>query len=168
MNWLLLVIAIILVWRIVEGFKRGMVKEIISLVSLIVLCLAVLLLGTALRKYFQKDIVSMVAAIILLLILCIIHRILSLLFFSFKAVSKLPVIHMADKLLGAVIGVLETALLIWTIYSLIIIFELGIIGKQIVEYTYSSQILSTLYKYNYLQHFVDFLSNKLQIAQNVL
>ena len=41
MNWLLIIVAVILVWRIAEGVRRGMVKEIISFVSLIVLCLVV-------------------------------------------------------------------------------------------------------------------------------
>lgn len=168
MNWLLLIAAIVLIWRIVEGFHRGMVKEIISCVSLIVLCFAVLLIGTALSKYFKKDIISMAVAIILLLVLCIVHRLLSLVFFSAKVVSKLPVVHSTDKVLGAVIGVFETVLLIWTVYSLINVFGFGIIGKQIIEYASNSQILTALYQYNYLLHFVEFLADKLHIAQVVL
>lgn len=82
MNWLLLVVAIILIWRISVGAKRGMVKEIISFISLAVLCLAVALLGTILSQYLEKDITSMVVAIILLLLLCIAQRILGLVFFQ--------------------------------------------------------------------------------------
>ncbi|HKM34644.1 MAG TPA: CvpA family protein [Lachnospiraceae bacterium] len=168
MNWLLLIAAIVLIWRIAEGFHRGMVKEIISFVSLVVLCIAILLIGTALSKYFKKDIVSMAVAIILLLVLCIVHRLLSLVFFSAKVVSKLPVVHATDKVLGAVIGVLETVLFIWTVFSLIIVFDFGIIGKQILEYAASSQILVALYQYNYLLHFVEFFADKLHIAQVIL
>lgn len=168
MNWLLIICAIVLIWRIAEGFHRGMVKEIISFVSLVVLCLAVLLIGTALNKYFEKDIISMAVAVILLLLLCIAHRLLSVVFFSAKVISKLPVIKVADKLLGAVIGALETVLLIWTVFSLIILFELGVIGKQILEYAASSEILTTLYRYNYLQHFVELLAEKLHIVNVML
>lgn len=68
MNWLVILAILILAWRISEGVKKGMVKEIISFVSLIVLSLAVALLGMALSKYFQKDMISMAVAIILLLL----------------------------------------------------------------------------------------------------
>lgn len=161
MNWLLIIAAVVLIWRIAEGIHRGMVKEIISFVSLIVLCLVIALLGTALSNYFKRDIISMVVAIILLLVLCIAHRLLSLVFFSAKLISKLPVIHSCDKLLGAVIGVLETVLFLWTVYSLIIAFGVGMLGQQVLQYTGDSRILSFFYKYNYLQHLVDFLAGKL-------
>lgn len=163
MNWLLIAVAVVLVWRIAEGIHRGMVKEIISFVSLIVLCLAVALLGTALSKYFEKDMVSLAVAIILLLILCIAHRLLSLVFFSAKLISKLPVIHSMDKVLGAFIGVLETILLLWVLYSLVITVGMGMAGPQIVQYASENPVLSFLYKYNYLQHFVDILAQKMNL-----
>lgn len=164
MNWLLIVAALILVWRIAEGIHRGMIKEIISFVSLIVLCLAVALLGTALSKYFEKDIAGMLVALILLLVLCIAHRLLSLVFFSAKLIAKLPVIHSLDKVLGAAIGVLETILLVWTVYSLIIAFGMGMVGTQIIHYASENRILSFLYNYNYLQDLVEFLAQKMNMA----
>ena len=160
MNWLLIIAAVILVWRIAEGIHRGMVKEIISFVSLVVLCLMVGLLGTALSRYFEKDIISVVVAILLLLILCIAHRLLSLVLFSAKLISKLPVVHSCDKLLGALMGVLETVLLLWTVYTLIRIFGLGMAGQQLLEYAAQNPVLSFLYKYNYLQLLVDTLAAK--------
>lgn len=164
MNWLLLIAAIVLVWRIAEGLHRGMVKEIISFVSLVVLCLTVALIGTALSKYFEKDIISMIVAIVLLLILCIVHRLLSIVFFSAKLVAKLPVVKTVDKLLGAVIGVLETIVLLWTLFSLIITFGMGMLGQQILQYVMDSKILSIIFNYNYLQVLVDMIAQKLQIG----
>ena len=32
MNWLLIIVALVLIWRIAEGVERGMVKEVISFV----------------------------------------------------------------------------------------------------------------------------------------
>ncbi len=164
MNWLLLIAAIVLIWRIAEGLHRGMVKEIISFVSLVVLCLTVALIGTALSKYFEKDIISMIVAIVLLLILCIVHRLLSIVFFSAKLISKLPVVKTVDKLLGAVIGVLETIVLLWTLFSLIITFGMGMLGQQVLQYVVDSKILSVVFNYNYLQVLVDLIAQKLQIG----
>lgn len=163
MNILLIVLALILIWRVVESYKRGMVKEIISFVSLIVLCVAVVLLGSALSNYFEKDIISMVVAIILLLVVCIAHRLLGLVFFSAKLVSKLPVVSSFDKLLGIVIGVLETIIIIWTIYALIMSFGMGMIGQQILSYVQDSKILTALYQYNYLAKWLGVLVDKISI-----
>ena len=158
MNWLLIIMAVILIWRVAEGIHRGM--EIISFISLVVLCLVIGLLGTALSKYFEKDILSMIVAILLLLILCVAHRLLSLVLFSAKLISKLPVVHSCDKLLGALMGVLETVLLLWTVYTLIRTFGLGMAGQQLLEYAAQNPVLSFLYKYNYLQLLVDTLAAK--------
>lgn len=162
MNWLLIIAIVILVWRIAEGIRRGMVKEIVSFVSLVVLSIAVALVATGIGKYFEKDFISMVMVILMLLVLCIVHRLLSMFFFSAKLIAKLPVIHSVDKLLGAVIGVLETILLIWTVYSLIMAFGMGMLGEQILEYARESRIMRTLYQYNLLQVLVEFIAGKLK------
>lgn len=169
MNWLLIVAAVLLIWRIAEGIHRGMVKEIISFISLIVLCLVVGLLGTALSKYFEKDIVGIIVTVILLLVLCIAHRLLSLVFFSAKLIAKLPVIRTADKLMGAVIGVLETVLLLWTVYSLTITFGLSTWwGEAVRACAAENPILRFFYKYNYLQHWVEFFAQKLKLLGVIL
>jgi len=163
MNLLLIIVGIVLIWRVVEGFRVGMVREIISFVSLVVMSVSVVLLGIALSSYMDKDIVKMVVAIILLLLLCIAHRIISLVFFSAKLISKLPVVHGIDRLLGGVVGVLETILIVWVIFALIMTFGLGIIGDQIVLYVKESWLLSFLYEHNYLAYWVSILGEKMSI-----
>lgn len=84
--------------------------------------------------------------------------------FSAKLVAKLPVIRTADKLCGAVIGVLETILLLWTMYSLTIAFGLQTWWGELVQSCAAeNSILRFFYKYNYLQHGVEFLAQKLKI-----
>lgn len=161
MNWLLIILAFILLWRVVEGFKRGMVKEIISFISLIVLCVVVILIGSALGSYLEKDMVSMAVAVILLIVLCIAHRILSFFLFSAKLVSKLPVIHSMDKLLGVIFGLAETVMLIWTAYILLMTFDTGAIGQQVLAYVQENRVLTFLYEYNYLAKWVGMLSDKI-------
>ena len=168
MNWLLIVAALVLVWRIAEGIERGMVKEIISFVSLVVLCLTVALIGTAVGKYLDKDIISMIVAIVLLLILLIVHRLLGFVFFSAKLIVKLPVIKLLDKILGAVFGLLETLVLLWTLFSVIMAFETGVFGSMIAQYVENSKILGFIFKYNYLQVLVDYLAQKMQIGIGLL
>ena len=150
MNWLLIIIIAILIWRVVEGIHRGMVKEIISFVSLTFLCGAAILVWNILNNYMQKDILKIIVATLLLLILLITHKILGIVFFSAKLLSHLPVIHSANKLLGAFIGVLETILIIWILFTFS--DQMGAIGDIIVDCAGQYKFTRILYDHNLLQN----------------
>lgn len=160
MNLLLIVMGVILLWRVITGFKEGMVKEIISFVSLVVMSVAIILLAIALNSYMGQNIMKMIVAVILLLVLCIAHRIISVVFFSAKLIAKLPVVHGLDRLLGGVVGVMETVVILWVVYALIMNFGLGVIGEQIILYVKESRLLTFLYENNYLAYGVSLLSEK--------
>ena len=154
MNIMVLVVLLILVSKMVDGYKKGMVKEVISFISLIVLCTVAALISLGLHSYMEKEFVGVFVAILLLCILLIAHQLLGIVFFPAKLVSKLPVIHWVDKLLGMVVGALEVVLIIWTVYLFIMYMGLGMLGQQILAYTQESQMLSWLYKYNILADWV--------------
>lgn len=163
MNVLLLIIGVVLIWRVVEGFRVGMVKEVISFVSLIVMSIAIVLLGVTLSSYMKKEVMQMVVAVILLLVLCIVHRIIRLIFFSAKMVSHLPVVHGVDRLLGGVVGVLEAVLIVWVMFSLVMSFGMGVPGQQILLSVKESPILTWLYEHNYLAYWIGNLSEKISL-----
>ena len=141
--------------KIMDGYKKGMVKEIISFVSLVVMCVVVLLLGSGLHSYMEKEILGVVIAILLLVILGIAHHALKLVFFSAKLISKLPIVHSADKILGMLVGALEVVLILWTVYTFIMYFEMGMVGNLIIEYSRGSKILTWLYEHNMLAGVVE-------------
>ena len=144
MNLLVIVVLLVLLWKVSEGYRRGMVKEIISFVSLIVLCIVAVLISSGLKSYSEHEYLGIVVAVFLL----------GLVFFSAKLISKLPVIHWADKLLGVVVGALETLLLLWTVYTFIMTFGLGMVGQVILTYTQENPVLLWLYRYNYLAQWI--------------
>lgn len=145
-NILFIILLLILIWRIASGFQKGMVKEIISFVTLVVLSLLVVLLGLGLDSYMDKEIIRVVVVVILILILIIAYRLLDFFFFTAKLFAKLPVVKTADKLLGAVIGIAETIIIIWVMYALLSIFDMGNIGVQLWTYINDNMILKYLYK----------------------
>ena len=155
MNILLLAVIVVTILKIMDGYKKGMVKEIISFVSLVVMCVVVLLLGSGLRSYMEKEILGVVIAVLLLVILGIAHHALKLVFFSAKLISKLPIVHSADKILGMLVGALEVVLILWTIYTFIMYFEMGMIGNLMIEYSRDSKILTWLYEHNMLAGVVE-------------
>ncbi len=163
MNLLLIVVAILLLCNIVDGYKKGMVKAIISFVSLIVLCIVVALIANGLQSYLDGEILSVVIMVLLLGVLGIAHHLLGVVFFSAKLIAKLPIVHSLDKVLGIVFGVLETVLIIWTIYTFTMMLDMGVIGKQIMEYTRNSSILTWFYEHNHLAHWVQQLGAQFNI-----
>lgn len=163
MNIMLLIVLLCIIFKLVDGYKKGMVKEIISFVSLVVLCVVVVLISAGLHSYMEKQIVGVIIAILLLAVLGIAHHLLGVVFFSAKVISKLPVIHWADKILGMVVGVLEVVLVLWTLYTFIMYFELGMVGNLILEYTRQSELLKTVYQYNMLAPIVESVLNQLPI-----
>ena len=163
MNWLVIVFLVLLIWRMCAAYKRGMVKEIVSLVSMLVLSLAVGLIGTAVISYFEQDTISLIIAVILLVVLCVANQVVSVALFPAKVLAKLPIISWVDKLCGVIIGVLETILILWTLYTLLVTIDTGAIGQQILIWVQENPILTFLYEYNYLAKLIGEILNKLMI-----
>lgn len=104
-------IGLIFLWRIVTGFKRGMVKEIISLIAMAVAGVCVLLILSAIGNYMEQEIGKLVQVIAVLFVVCLIYRIVNVLLDSLKLIAKLPIIKGLDKIFGAVVGFAEAGLI---------------------------------------------------------
>ena len=154
-NYLLICFAVLAIINIVAGYKRGMVKAIISLVSLVILCVVISLLAYGISSYNGGNIFHVVLTVILLTVLGVVHHLLSVVFFSAKLIAKLPVVHSLDKLLGIVFGAVETVLILWTLYTFVMVMDLGEIGKMIVVWTEDSRLLTWLDRHNYLAQGMD-------------
>lgn len=154
MNILLIAVAIAAVCKMIDGYKKGMVKEIISLVSLIVLCFVAALIANGVNSYTDGQVINVIASVFLLCLLGIAHHLLGVVFFSAKVISRLPVIHFLNKLLGIVFGAFEVILFLWTVYTFIMLMDIGIVGSIISEYTADSEILTWIYQHNYLAYLI--------------
>ena len=161
LNLLLIITAVILLCMVVDGYKKGMVRCLISLISLLITCVVLFLLGNALSSYFDGRFFNVIITLLLLAAIGLVHHLLNVVFFSAKVISKLPIVHSLDKLLGIVVGILETVLIVWTIYAFDIFRDLGSLGQVIVDYTRDSKILTCLYENNYLAYLIEQLGQKL-------
>ncbi len=161
MNIVLLAAIVLLIIKILDGYKKGMVKEIISFVSLTFTCIVVVIVGAGLHFVKSSQIAGVLVAILLLAVLGIVHHFLRLIFFSANLISKLPVISFGNKLLGMVVGALEVILLLWTVYTFAMYYDLGAIGDIIIEGSKDSIILSKVYSFNLLAPIVESVLAKL-------
>ena len=68
-NILLIIAILYAAFKVVDGYKKGIVKEIISLVSLVVLCAVVTLLANGISNYQKGNFFNVIVVFILLAIL---------------------------------------------------------------------------------------------------
>lgn len=108
----LIIIAIIFIWRIVAGFRKGMVQEITSLIVMGVAGFCVVLILGAISSYSNQEIGKTIQMVAVLIVVCLVYRLVHVLFTSLELISKLPIIKGVDKLLGAVVGLAEAGLIV--------------------------------------------------------
>lgn len=108
----LIIIALIFIWRVTTGFRKGMVQEIVSLIAMAVSGVCIFLIMGAVGNYLNHEIGKMVQIIVVLFVVCLVYRLVHILFTSLKLISKLPIIKGLDKLLGALIGCVEAVLIV--------------------------------------------------------
>lgn len=108
----LFIIALIFIWRMTAGFKKGMVQEIISLVAMAVAGACVVLILGAIGSYMDKEIAQVIQMIAVLLVICLVYRLVNLLFTSLQLIAKLPIIKGLDKVLGILVGFAEAGIIV--------------------------------------------------------
>ncbi len=158
MNFLLIILLIAFLWRMVTGYKRGMVKELHSFLAFLVSSASIALLCKAISAYRNSETVNIIIAVLLLIILGIGFKLLKLLFFSAEAIVKLPVIHFADKILGIVIGTAEVLVMLWAFFLILNIFSQGIFARILLAYVNDSPILTYFYNSNLLENIFEQIS----------
>ncbi|MBQ2935495.1 MAG: CvpA family protein [Lachnospiraceae bacterium] len=108
----LIIIALIFIWRMVVGFKKGMVQELISLVAMAVAGVCVVLILGAIGSYLDKEIAQVVKMVAVLLAVCLVYRLVNVLFTSLQLIAKLPIVRWLDKVLGIAVGFAEAGLMV--------------------------------------------------------
>lgn len=108
----LIIIVLIFLWRITTGFRKGMVQEIVSLIAMAVAGFCIFLIMGAIGNYLNHEIGKMIQIICVLFVVCLVYRLVHVLFTSLELISKLPIIKGVDKLLGALVGCVEAALIV--------------------------------------------------------
>lgn len=167
MDWVIanlpvLIILALLIAKVISGLKRGFVKELCALVSVIGASVAILLIAFAIRQFFDSERVIFVITLILLVLLGIVYKIIDLALTGLKIISKIPGVGLVNKLCGVVIGVLEVVVSVWAIYCLVMVYDMGAFERWVMDGVQNSSIMKSLYEYNYLYSFIGNFSDRLK------
>lgn len=107
----LAVIGLIFIWRIAAGFRKGMVQELVSLIAMAAAGVCIILIFGAIGSYMDKEMGKLVQMIFVLIAVCLVYRLVNILFTSLELIAGLPVIKGLDKILGAVLGCVEAGII---------------------------------------------------------
>ena len=166
MNYFLIAFLILMGILAIAGYSRGMVKEIISFVSLVFLSCVALLALMGITSYTKGRVIQLTAVVLLLAILGIVKIILETVFTSAKFIAGLPVVKWLDKVMGVAAGACESIVILWMLYAFVMYLDLGAIEYVLMEYVKGSKILTFFYEYNYLAYYLEpvflILSGKLK------
>lgn len=150
MNILLIALAIIMIWRISAGVRKGIVREALSFISVLFVVLIVGIVCMITNAYHERNYLSIVIMVLIIVAISIVFSVIKIVFFPAKVLTKLPVLSSLDKLCGCVCGVAETLLCFWGLCYAVMYIEFGTLNEQFLIMVGESRILTTLYEYNLL------------------
>ncbi len=110
-----IVVAFILIGAI-TGYKRGLVEGVMRLITSLLGIVVLFILAKGVGSFLKGSYVNVILALILLIVIHIFHMIGKLILKSCKLVSKLPVVHVLDKIAGLVFGLIENLCFIWLVF----------------------------------------------------
>ena len=161
MNILLIALAVIMIWRISVGMKKGVVREAIALINVLFVALVIGLVCMITNAYHEGNYIAIAIMLVIIVALSIVYSILKIVFFPAKVITKLPVLSSADKLLGLVMGVAETLIGFWGLCYAMMYVEFGTLNTQVLMMIEESKLLTALYQYNVLGVLLEMLKAKI-------
>ncbi len=157
-NILFVILVIVFGAGTIWGWKRGLLESVIRIVSCILGILVLVVMAKGIGSFLQKSYVKVIMALFLLLAIRMIYRLMRFLTDTFRLVRAIPVGKLADKLAGAVLGLIEAIFAVWLCFLLIGVFDVMNLNAWVLQQVERSRFLTMLYYSNYL---IELLKNVL-------
>ncbi len=150
----LIVVALIYIWRIFQGSRNGLIDEVGALADIVIVSLAVVAGIVTIESILGKNLIGFLVAGIILLVILIARKLLRMIFCSLGLIAKLPILNGLNRLLGTLAGVIEATVVIWVGFAVISCLRIPINGEPLVELITANKFLDFLYQHNMLYNFI--------------
>ena len=104
---LMVIGALIIIWRVVSAYKRGFVNELCNTIAIIIAIIVGRILLDTYRAFVADKIGMVLTNVALVAVVFLIYKILKLIMSALRLFASLPVIIILDKLIGIVVGLIE-------------------------------------------------------------
>lgn len=115
----LAIIALIFIWRIKAGFKKGLVSELNTVLSVLGAVLLGYLIKLKMGSAMKEGLGVTISLVLLICIVLLAIKILKAIITALKLFTWLPIIKGINRLLGAVAGIIEAFVMVLYLVSLI-------------------------------------------------
>ena len=136
-----------------------------TVLALVLALAAIAMFVVAAQGYMEHETLRTILGIVCMTVAILVYKIADFILSSLKLISSVPVLRGVNKLLGFGVGVLESVLLIWAIFIVIVSFEFGGISNYILTQMRENALLTWLFKNNYL---ADMMAGWLPVISEVL
>lgn len=151
-----------------SGYKKGAVKSVVSLISLLIAGIVGVIVTYGVRNYISHNVIGVAVVVILLLVVGVITKVLNVIFFSAKVISALPVVGLINHLLGIVLGIVEAVVFYWVLCVVLCYIPMGEATDFILKQISTSAFLSDLYNLNPLFYVLNIFGAKVDEYSAVL
>ncbi|MBO5292019.1 MAG: CvpA family protein [Lachnospiraceae bacterium] len=149
-NLIMIIVILLIAGGAVKGWKKGMVKELSSLIGLIGALAAIMLFVSAVQNYQQKDNREMLIAILGFVIVILAYKVVDFILTSLKLLTHLPILGGLDHLAGIAIGAGEGLLLVWIAFLLITAFNIAGLRNYLLAGVQENEWLLLMFYNNYI------------------
>lgn len=152
MNTLALIVLVVLFLFGIGGLNKGLVESVIGIVSSILGMIVLVIMVKGIGSFMQGSYMNVILALVLLAVIQLASKVIRLILNSAKLVSKLPLVSWANKLSGAVLGVVQGIFFFWIIFILLGLFDFAQTNEWIIQQVADNALLTLLYRSNLLVH----------------
>lgn len=123
----LLIVLLLTIWRVKKGFKNGMIKEVVNILSILVSCVCIALVFLSVSSVMAHTFSTLTVCIIGLIGIGIVFKICHLIFQPIMGIFNISIISGFNKVLGAVMGFGEALICSYFLYRVIDYFGIYIV-----------------------------------------
>ncbi len=120
----MLIAVLIAAWRVKKGFKNGLIKEVINILSIIVACVCISLIFLSISSVVAHTFSVLAVCIAGLIAVGIVFKLCNLIFKPITAIVNISLINGLDKITGAVLGLAEAAVFSYFLYRALHYFDI--------------------------------------------
>lgn len=120
-------VCLLALWRVKRGFKNGILKEIVNILSGAISLVCVALVFYAVSSVMAGAMSTLTVCVIALIVLGILFKVCNLIFKPILALGDVTVVGGINKFLGAVLGLAEAGVIAYLVYRVCLYLDIYIL-----------------------------------------
>lgn len=120
-------VCLLALWGVKRGFKNGILKEIVNILSGAISLVCVALVFYAVSSVMAGAMSTLTVCVIALIVLGILFKVCNLIFKPILALGDVAVVGGINKFLGAVLGLAEAGAIAYLVYRVCLYLDIYIL-----------------------------------------